>query len=106
MDTRFALLDALLSMGKGNLLHRAGETAAAVYLAGAPSTVLILDDLVAHGWIVPVDRSGRRFGLSTAGRRALQEGAAWYRSLPLWRRLLSPRFTLPKPSPADAPGLA
>lgn len=91
MDPRFLLLDALLALADGNLLHRSGETSYGIRLAGVPLVALILDDLVRYGWITGHKGSAVWFTLSDAGRDALREGAAWYRSLPIWRRLFTPR---------------
>ncbi len=106
MDPRFILLDALVSLAKGHLLYRGGETSYGVYLAGVPFIALIQDDLFAHGWLSDTDGAGHRFTLSLQGRQALREGAAWYRALPFWRRAINPRPSLPKvcpPPPAAHP---
>lgn len=106
MDPRFILLDALISLAKGNVLYRGGDTAYGVHLAGVPFAVLILDDLFHHGWIRPLNGSDFRYALTDAGRDALRDGAAWYRSLPIWRRLISPRPALRAVCPAPLPGIA
>lgn len=93
MDPRFVWLDALVALGLGQELHRLGDSAEGIVLYGAPYTVLVFDELLAQGWIAPLP-CGRRYVLTSGGRQALRDGAAWYRALPAWRRLLNPRPAL------------
>lgn len=95
MDPRFAWLDALIALGLGRELYKLGDSFDGVHLPGAPQAVLVFEDLQRHGWIAPRDKQGRRYVLTDAGRTALAEGAAWYRRLPVWRRVLNVRPALP-----------
>lgn len=91
MNPRFVWLDALIALAEGRLLTKGGETALAYHLPGVPNVVHVFDDLLGHGWIAPVDRHGRRYGLTQQGAEALRQGADWYRAQPTWVRLLRPK---------------
>jgi len=83
-----------MSLARGRFLHRGGESAYAYVLFGVPNVVLVFEDLLRHGWIEDMTGNGQCYRLSRSGLDALRDGVGWYRSLPLWRRLLRPRFGL------------
>lgn len=102
MPHRFALLNSLTSMAKGNLLAEASDSSSSgILLLGAPDACHVFELMRQHGWIEPAGRQGKVtwWRISPAGRAAYEEGRQWLRSLSWMQRLLG-RFGLVALPPA------
>lgn len=104
MPNSILLYDALLSLNRGHLLHKAGSLSNGLYLEYVPEIALVFDRLQRSGYLRAVvfpDRNPESiqfFALSERGREKLQEVSRSYEQLPwylkLWGRLGPP---LPDP---------
>lgn len=104
MPHRLILYDALRSMAAGNLLVKIGDMSTGMYLHNVGEVSIVFERMVREGYIAPLpeeetdneDGSIQWYTLTAEGRRVLDEGHAWYRSLPLWWKILG-RLGFPIP---------
>jgi hypothetical protein len=93
MPHRFILYDALSSLSRGNVLVRLGDFSFSHHLDGVPEVCVVFGHLLANEWIRPEEGYRRDgvlgyFSITDEGLRTLDMGRLWYRSIPLWRRVV------------------